>query len=233
MGQVLTVAAYKGGIGKSTLSYELAYALDAVLVDLDWDRGGNTRQWGYRAEDHLRAPLLDAFERGTTPRPLVGRFKPDLVPSHPDLSDNQPTAETVADALSRWAKDWDRAVVVDTHPGGVPFTFGAMSAASAVIVPTVLATKELEALEGMLDELPDYPIIAIPNKVPPIPPAAEINRLRSMVQKAGVRVGPPISNYTWLARRKLRRAICSYDPLPARLRPLAEELRAVAEAVIR
>lgn len=228
---MVTVAAYKGGIGKSTLAYELAYALDAVLVDLDWDRGGNTRQWGYRAEDHSRALLLDALERGTTPRPLVGRFKPDLVPSHPDLSDNQPTAEVMADSLSRWAKEWDRTVVVDTHPGGVPLTFGAMAAARAVIVPTVLATKELEALEGMLDELPDYPIMVIPNKVSPVPPAAEIDRLGSMVRKAGVKVGPPVSNYAWLPRRKLRRAICSYDPVPARIKPLADELRAVAEAV--
>jgi len=106
-----------------------------------------------------------------------------------------------------------------------------MSAAAAVVTPVVLATKELEALEGMLDELPDYPLLVVPNKVPSIPPAAEIARLRRLTETAHVRVGPPVSTYTWLARRKIRVAVTSYDPEPARVHPLATELRQVAEAV--
>ena len=73
MSRIVTVAAAKGGVGKTTLAYELAYLLQAPLVDLDWDRGGATRQWGYRHEDRMRAPLLDALERGGVPKPVRPR----------------------------------------------------------------------------------------------------------------------------------------------------------------
>jgi len=96
----------QGGVGKTTLAYELAYLLEAPLVDLDWDRGGATRQWGYRHEERLRAPLLDALERGGIPRPVRGIRKPNLVPSHPDFADNQPAAEDMADALTKtWSQN--------------------------------------------------------------------------------------------------------------------------------
>ena len=83
----------------------------------------------------------------------------------------------------------------------------------------------------MLEELPDYPLLVAPNKVPPVPPAAEIDRLRRLVEGAHVRVAPPVSEYRWLARRKIRVALSSYEPEPMRIRPLAAELRAVADAV--
>jgi len=180
----------------------------------------------------MRAPLLDALERGGVPKPVRGVRKPDLVPSHPDLADNQPAPEDMADALTKWAGEWGGDyVVIDTHPGGVPSTFAAMSVAAVVVVPTILATKELEALEGMLDELPDYPLLIAPNKVPPAPPAAQVTKLTRLVQHAGVKVAPVVSNYTWLPRRQIRVALTSYDPEPARIQPLASELRALTEAV--
>jgi len=138
----------------------------------------------------------------------------------------------MADALTKWAGEWGGDyVVIDTHPGGVPSTFAAMSVAAVVVVPTILATKELEALEGMLDELPDYPLLIAPNKVPPAPPAAQVTKLTRLVQHAGVKVAPVVSNYTWLPRRQIRVALTSYDPEPARIQPLASELRALTEAV--
>ena len=230
--RLVTVAAAKGGVGKTTLAYELAYLLRAPLIDLDWDRGGATRQWGYRYEDRMRAPLLDALERGRVPKPVSSVRKPDLIPSHPDFADNQPAPEDMADALTKWAGEWGRDyVVVDTHPGGVPSTFGAMSVAGVVVVPTVLATKELEALEGMLDELPDYPLLIAPNKVPGAPPAAQVARLGQLVERAGVKVAPVVSHYAWLPRRQIRVALTSYDPEPARIQPFTAELRGLAEAV--
>jgi cellulose biosynthesis protein BcsQ len=70
-GAVLTVAAQKGGVGKTTLAYELAAVLDGVLVDLDFHGGGATNLWGFDPLSTIRAPLLDALEQGPsrTPRP--------------------------------------------------------------------------------------------------------------------------------------------------------------------
>lgn len=58
----------KGGVGKSTVAYELAWLLEAPLVDLEWENGGVTRKWGYRYEDRASSPILTAFQRGTPPQ---------------------------------------------------------------------------------------------------------------------------------------------------------------------
>jgi chromosome partitioning protein len=202
------------------------------LVDLDWDRGGATRRWGYRHEDRTRAPLLDALANQRTPRPLKGHNKADLVPSHPEFSAVQPSDEDMATALEKWAGEWGQPwVVVDTHPGGVSSTFGAMNAASVVLVPVQLATNSLNALEGMLEEAADYPIVIVPNMVPAVPPAPAVRRLRELAERWKIQVAPPVSNSTALPNRQQRMAVTSLDRTPARLARYVDELRAVAETV--
>src|SRR5690606_21552609 len=93
---LVVVHSRKGGVGKTTLAYELAWLLDGVLVDLDWEEGGATRTWGYRWEDRVRSPLLSGLEHGTAPRPLKGFNKPRLVPGHPDFEHQQPAAAVMA-----------------------------------------------------------------------------------------------------------------------------------------
>lgn len=229
---IIAVAGWKGGIGKSLLAYELAWLLGAVLADVDWDAGGVTVKWGYRPLDRVKAVLLDALETGRTPKPLTGVRKPRLIPSHPDLSTNQPAPEAMAAALERWVREYGVPVVVDTHPGGLPSTYGAMAAASLVVVPAVLKTAELNALEAMLAELPDYPIVLVPNMIPNVPPAPELARLTKMAK--GVPVLSPIHLHTWLGVRKQRVAVTSYDQdqEPKRVARLAEELRTVASQVV-
>ncbi|WP_420116559.1 ParA family protein [Micromonospora sp.] len=211
--RIVTVAARKGGVGKTTLAYEVAWLLGAPLVDLEFDDGSATRMWGYRHEDRMRAPLLDALERGTTPRPISGYHKPDLVPCHPDFQLNQPPAEEMADTLTRWAQEWGTEyVVVDTHGGGSPSGDGALAAAAAVVVPTPLKTKDLNATEGMVREMPDYPLILVPSMVPRVPGAAEIRRIGSIVQGTPVVVAEPVPYVRGIETRKKRVAITSEDP---------------------
>jgi len=231
-GEIITVAAWKGGTGKSELAKELAYLLNGILVDFDWDQGNISVAWGYLHETRTTAPLLDALERGTVPRPLVGgRTRPDLVPAHPDFAYNQPEPKACAVALDRWARAWGRPVIVDTHPGGVPSTYGAVSAARVVVVPVKLAERDLNALEGMLKELVDYPILVIPVMVPRVPPERQVSRLERITRQAGVPVGPPVSEYKWLERRTRRMAISYGDPSPAAHQPFVEEMTAIARAV--
>lgn len=236
-GKVIAVAGYKGGIGKTLLALELAYLLGAVLADLDWDNGNASRAAGYRHELRVGAPLLDAIERGRVPRPIAGGpYKADIVPCHPDFEANQPAPDQMAKHLGNWAKAYAEErgcpLVVDTHPGGVPSTFGALSAAHTVVVPAVLAEREMEALAGMVTELRDYPLLLVPNKVPASPPERYITWL-SKVASGEVPVAPVISEYRWLPSRKRRMAISSADPVPARARPLVDELHRVGEAVVK
>lgn len=230
--RIYTVASYKGGVGKTTLACELAYVMGAVLLDLDWDRGNATRAWGYRTEERSNAPMLDAIEAGRVPRPLKGTRKADLVPCHEDFVDMQPEADTMAALIERWAKEWGRDVVVDTHPGGSPSTLGAMAAAHRILVPAPFGEKEHEALQGMVEQLADYPLMVIPSRIPPVPPARDIERLRTITQAADVPVGPPVSHYVWMPRRTRRMAV-SAPPVSKQGRPFADEIAAVAEAVAR
>ena len=119
--RIITVAAAKGGVGKTTLAYELAAALGGVLVDLDWDAGGATRMWGFDPTRAARAPLLDALERGPEGRPPRVKRRanqPSLVPAHPDLAASRIDADLVADCLSAWAAGVAGAVCGRRHPPG-------------------------------------------------------------------------------------------------------------------
>ena len=236
-GRIITVAAYKGGVGKTFLAYELAYLLGGVLLDLDWDKGNASVAWGYREEQRMTSPLLDALDRGRTPRPLTGGpWRPDLVPCSKDFGTNQPSADKLTTVIETWAAQWggelDCPLIIDTHPGGNPSTYGAVAAAHVVVAPVILGEREMEASEDMIDELKSYPLLLVPNKVPLSPPERYIIWLERIASKGAVPVGPAVSKNDWLTTRKRRMAVTATDPVPARARTLVDELHRVAEVVV-
>ncbi len=232
---IVTVAAWKGGVGKTELAKELAWVLDAVLVDLDWDDGGSTRSWGYRHETRVNAPLLDALERNTVPRPLSGAgLRADLIPSHPELTNNQPAPDRMATALERWSQALCRPLVIDTHPGGVDATMGAVAAAHVIVVPINLETKALRAAESMANELQGYPLLFVPNRIE-ASPESELRELRRISDTYGVPVGPVIYKHSFLPRRKLTMAVCApgrSGRMPARTKHFVAEIHDLARRVL-
>lgn len=231
-GAILVVAAQKGGVGKTTLAYELAAVLDGVLIDLDFHGGGVTNLWGFDPLSVARAPLLDALERGPggrPPRPKRGSGRPDLVPSHPDLSAARLDADAVADALDSWATAWaGRPLVVDTHPGAHWTTDGAVQIADLVISPVPPGRREVAATEAMLREHEDYPFLLVPTMVPPSPPARWIESLHDFAQRRNAHLSPPISEHRWLRRRMLATAVTRQKHPGARTQRAAAEFEAVA-----
>lgn len=236
-GKVFSTAQYKGGVGKTLLAYELAYLFGAILVDLDWDRGNASRAWGYKEENRTTSPLLDALERGRTPRPLVGGpWRPDLVPCSADFGENQPASKTLTDSLLAWAEQFGREyrcpVVVDTHPGAGPATYAAVAASHVVVAPVVLAERPMEATEGLVGELKSYRLLLVPNMVTSSPAERYIKWLQRLAAESFVPVGPAVSEYRWLANRSRRMAVCAGHPVPAKHRPLVNELHRVGEKVL-
>ena len=232
MTKILSVHSRKGGVGKTTLAYELAWLLRGVLVDLEWDEGSASRVWGYRHEDRLSSRLVDAIERGGTPRPIQGHGKPALVPGHPTLGALNPPAEAVSDALRRWADEWEAQwVVVDTHPGSNPWSDGANAVADVVLTPVPLRTKELEATAGMVEEMADFPLVLVPNMVPRVPDAAGTARLGQIVSGKPVQVARPIPMATAVGYRRRRMAMTA-EPNPAKaLQPVVERLHDLADFI--
>ena len=232
--RVITVAAAKGGVGKTTLAYELAAALSGALVDLDWDAGGATRMWGFDPLSAVRAPLLDALERGPDAKPPRLKRRPNqplLLPAHPDLAASRIDPDLLSDCLGAWAASWELPyVVVDTHPGANPLTDGAMQVADLVVVPVVLGAREMDALEAIVSDYAGYRLLLVPTMVPPVPPRRFVERLADLAG-GRIAVAPPVSEHRWI-RRRLRRAALVTQPNPGvRVRAAAAEFRAVADSV--
>ena len=230
MVNVLTVASRKGGVGKSTIAYEVAYELDAILLDLDWDAGAVSPAWGYRHEARATDAMMSAIEHGRTPRVLSGFRKPRLVPGSPDLVDAHFSAQEWSDLISTWAQAWGSEwIVIDTHPGVTEPGNGAMSLSNLILSPFALRTKEMAAVEQIVAEMADYPLAVVPNFVPTIPPAAELRRLQAIIAGTPVQVTPFIPNVNKIGTRKRRMAMCAETPTPRAYQPAVDRYRAIAE----
>lgn len=232
MVKICTVASRKGGVGKSTIAYELAYLLDAVLLDLDWDAGASSVTWGYRAEERATDPLMRAIETGHAPRVLQGHNKPKLAPHSPDLVDVDLSVDQWRALISGWCQGWGSEwVVIDTHPGASPAAHAAMSIANVVLSPFGLRTKDLEAVRQIVAEMADYPLVLVPNFVPRVPPKTELATLRGIVQGTPVQVAPFVPNVPQIATRRRRMAITAQQPVPRALKGAEQSYRQIADFV--
>lgn len=231
--RIYTVASHKGGVGKTTIAYELAQVTGSVLVDFEWDGGGASGTWGYNPDTRSNDALMNALDRDRPPRPLTGKgVKPDLVPGSLYLPEAGLEAEDFGHRLVQWAQEWGRSIVVDTHPGASPSANGAMSESHVIVVPTPLMIKDLAGTERMVRAMLDFPIIIVPNKIPPIPPKDGIDRLTRIVEGTNIRVGPIISDGgRAINLRKKRMAMTADHPPAKRIAHIVAQFQKLAHTV--
>lgn len=231
---VVASIAYKGSQGKTTLIYELMALLRGVLIDFEHDDGSASLKFGYDPNKRYTAPLIDALRTGRPPAPLKGGpQRPDLVPGNKALASTVIPAERVTECLVAWQKQWGRLVGVDAHPGGTQVTRGIATAADVIVAPVIFGKLELDALNGMLDELNGYPVIVVPNRVKSIKDTTYQRFLSIMEAHPYAVVSPPVRESRELPERSRHSAITTYHPALKTYVDFDYDVRALAEVVIR
>ena len=121
------------------------------------------------------------------------------------------------------------------HPSGAsPAAHGALAWPTSCWPDCATRTAELDATAELVNEAADYPLVIVPNFVPTTPPAAEIQRLRSIIANTPVQVAPPIPTALHVGTRKKRIAITAEAPPAKSLqksRPRFTDLRHLREGV--
>ncbi|MDA8392162.1 MAG: hypothetical protein M0Z87_05045 [Actinomycetota bacterium] len=98
-----------------------------------------------------------------------------------------------------------------------------------MVIPVILAGREMDALESMLADFSTYRLLLAPTMVPASPPRRYVERLESIAKE--LPVAPPISEHRWI-RRRIRRAAIVSQPNPGQqVAKAASEFRALAQMV--
>ncbi len=235
---LIVVGGDKGGVGKTTVAYELAGALGAVLVDLDWTGGSATYKWGLDFErvNLARSAAGLHLMPGHAVRPYRGPSRPDLVPGHPvleNLERDDSACRAIAAGLRELART--RLVVADTHPGMNNLTRAAVRESDVVASPVPLRSGEMRALTKMLKDglASGGPLVIVPNMIRTPLSKRKLDRLTAILEPYPnvVRdLGNPISASTVWEDRDGTSAVtlqrrAGIDTLRARL----EMLRAIVD----
>ena len=161
-----------------------------------------------------------------------------MVPAHPDYGAADVHPDVIAERITAWTPRWWPAItVIDCYPGFNVFSLGAMAAAHVTLIPVVLQERELVAFEAMVREFERYPLASLPYRVPRWGAYQQAGvvllhaRWKEIAARAGVRVGPTVSEWREWPRRQARRALLASTSPGAWKAPAQAELRRVAEWV--
>jgi pilus assembly protein CpaE len=167
-GRVITIASPKGGVGKTTVSTNLAIGLTAaapqstVLVDLDVQFGDVASALGltpeYTLPDAVRGPASEdtmVLKTFLTQHPS-GLYA--VCGSESPAAGDTVTGEDVTRLLASLAREF-RYVVVDTAPGLSEQTLAALDRASDVVMLTSMDVPGVRGLRKELDVLRELAMI--------------------------------------------------------------------------
>ena len=161
MAAVIVLANQKGGVGKTTSTYNLGVALADVgqkvlLMDLD-PQGGLTYYSGFEPED-LGKTIYHCLTRSTSPRDIMlsNDFGVDLLPANIDLSlaefqlMNVPARERRITRMVNELRDDYDFMLIDCQPSLGLLTINALAAADEVIIPVACEYLSIRGTRALL-----------------------------------------------------------------------------------
>lgn len=161
MAQVFVLANQKGGVGKTTSTYNLGVALAdmgqrVLLLDLD-PQGGLTYYAGFEPED-LGKTIYHCLVRDLPPREILisNDYGIDLLPANIDLSlaefqlVNAPARERRITRIVNEVRDDYDYVLIDSQPSLGLLTINALAAADEVIIPVSCEFLSIRGTRALL-----------------------------------------------------------------------------------
>ncbi|HHT90442.1 MAG: AAA family ATPase [Bacillota bacterium] len=161
MATVIVFANQKGGVGKTTSTYNLGVALadigqKVLLLDLD-PQGGLTYYAGFEPED-LGKTIYHCLVRNMPPREILvtNEYGVDVLPANIDLSlaefqlVNAPARERRITRIVNEVRDQYDFVLIDSQPSLGLLTINALAAADEVIIPVSCEFLSLRGTRALL-----------------------------------------------------------------------------------
>ncbi|MFC6593004.1 ParA family protein [Deinococcus lacus] len=162
---ILTTFTHAGGVGKTSIVLNVGYRLGELgyrVLLIDLDPQANLTTWLGVEDAELSETVSDlALQHGPLPEPRTVHGI-GLIPSHIDLAELEGGLREriggilrLRRALEAQRDQWD-VVLIDGPPSlGQLAGFGAL-AADALLVPIVMRTKGIDALNGLNRMMPQY-----------------------------------------------------------------------------
>lgn len=168
MAHLLCVSNQKGGVGKTTVSINVAGALnelgrDVLLVDLD-PQGSATEGLGFLEAYDVNPPslfdvLTDPRQRDEVGSLICSHPEMDVLPSNIDMTAVEPeltlsrrACEQLSLALDLLEPDYDF-IIVDCPPNLGLLTDNALYATENVLIPALAESTSKRALELLFDHI--------------------------------------------------------------------------------
>ncbi|NLL46969.1 MAG: ParA family protein [Firmicutes bacterium] len=161
MATVFVLANQKGGVGKTTSTYNLGVALadigqKVLLVDLD-PQGGLTYYAGFEPEE-IGKTIYHCLTRNTKPRDILvsNDYGIDLLPANIDLSlaefelVNAPARERRITRIVNEVRESYDFILLDSQPSLGLLTINALAAADEVIIPVSCEFLSIRGTRALL-----------------------------------------------------------------------------------